>query len=120
MDTELRTDPPRFPWLWLAPALIVTVATTMIGVIAYPSMPEMLVVHHSTNGVPNRLAAKSVDTAFSLVFVQIGVTALLVGLLQPSSSAAGPTSIRAARSARRAGTGGTCHWVPRRCSGWSQ
>ena len=80
VDTELRTDPPRFPWLWLAPALIVTVATTMIGVIAYPSMPEMLVVHHGANGVPNRLAAKSVDTAFSLVFVQIGVTALLVGI----------------------------------------
>ncbi len=27
VDTELRTDPPWFPWLWLAPALIVTVAT---------------------------------------------------------------------------------------------
>jgi uncharacterized membrane protein len=43
-------------------------------------MPEMLVVHHGANGVPNRLAAKSVNTAFSLVFVQIGVTALLVGI----------------------------------------
>jgi uncharacterized membrane protein len=31
VDTELRTDPPRFPWLWLAPALIVTVATVVIG-----------------------------------------------------------------------------------------
>ncbi|MBV9651676.1 MAG: DUF1648 domain-containing protein [Pseudonocardiales bacterium] len=80
VDTELRTDPPRFPWLWLAPALIVTVATVVIGVISYPSMPEMLAVHYGANGVPNRLAAKSVATAFSLVFVQIGVTALLVGI----------------------------------------
>lgn len=31
-------------------------------------------------GLPNRLAAKSVGTAFSLLFVQIGVTALLVGI----------------------------------------
>ena len=80
VDTGLRTDRPQFPWLWLAPALIVTVATVVIGVIRYPSMPEMLAVHYGANGVPNRLAAKSVGTAFSLVFVQIGVTALLVGI----------------------------------------
>ena len=80
VDTELRTDPPRFPWLWLAPALIVTLATVVIGVLRYPSMPAMLVVHYGAKGVPNRMAAKSVGTAFSLVFVQIGVTALLVGI----------------------------------------
>lgn len=49
----------------------------VIGVISYPSMPEMLAVHYGAKGVPNRLAAKSVATAFSLVFVQISVTALL-------------------------------------------
>jgi uncharacterized membrane protein len=80
VDTQLRTDPPRFPWLWLAPALIITVVTALIGAISYPSMPEILVVHYNANGVPNRLAAKSVGTAFSLVFVQIGVTTLLVGI----------------------------------------
>jgi uncharacterized membrane protein len=79
-DTELRTNPPRFPWLWLAPALLVTIATVVIGVISYPSMPPILAVHYGANGVPNRLAAKSVGTAFSLVFVQIGVTTLLVGI----------------------------------------
>ncbi|WP_163567989.1 DUF1648 domain-containing protein [Fodinicola feengrottensis] len=80
VDTGLRTDPPRFPWLWLTPAVIVIVATAVIGVLSYPSMPAILAVHYSANGVPNRLAAKSVATAFSLVFVQIGVTALLVGI----------------------------------------
>lgn len=80
VDTELRTHPPRFPWLWLAPALVITVATAAIGVIRYPSMPEVLAVHYGANGVPNRLAIKSVGTAFSLVFVQVGVTALLVGI----------------------------------------
>jgi uncharacterized membrane protein len=80
VDTELRTNPPRFPRLWLAPALIVTLATVVIGVILYPSMPAVLAVHYGATGVPNRLAAKSVGTAFSLVFVQIGVTALLVSI----------------------------------------
>ena len=80
VDTDLRTDPPRFPWLWLAPALIVTVATVVIGLLLYPSMPDTLAVHTGANGLPNRLAAKSVGTAFALVFVQIGVTALLLGI----------------------------------------
>ncbi|WP_345447826.1 DUF1648 domain-containing protein [Arthrobacter gyeryongensis] len=80
VDTELRTDPPRFPWLWLAPALIITIATVVIGVISYPSMPDVLAVHYGAKGMPNRLAAKSIGTAFSLVFVQVGVTALLVGI----------------------------------------
>lgn len=80
VDTELRTNPPRFPWLWLAPALIITAATVVIGVISYPSMPEVLAVHYDANGVPNRVVAKSVGAAFSLVFVQIGMTALLAGI----------------------------------------
>jgi uncharacterized membrane protein len=89
VDTELRTDPPTFPWLWVAPALIVILVTVLIGVLRYPSMPETLVVHYSANGTPNRVATKSVGTAFSLVFVQLGVTALLVGIAaRPSSSLA--------------------------------
>lgn len=80
VDTGLRTDPPRFPWPWLAPALIVTLATVVIGVIRYPSMPAVLAVHYGARGVPDRMAVKSVGTAFSLVFVQIGVTALLAGI----------------------------------------
>ena len=80
VDTELRTDPPRFPWLWLAPALIVTLATAVTGIILYPSMPARLALHSGANGLPDRYAVKSVGSAFSLVFVQLGVTALLVGI----------------------------------------
>ena len=79
-DTGLRADPPRFPWLWLAPALLVIAATVVIGVVSYPSMPGTLAVHYGASGVPDRLAAKSIGTAFSLVFVQFGVTALLAGI----------------------------------------
>lgn len=80
VDTGLRTDPPRFPWLWLAPAVIITVATVVIGVLSYPSMPQILAVHYGAKGIPDRAAVKSVGAAFSLVFVQIGLTALLVGM----------------------------------------
>lgn len=80
VDTGLRTDPPRFPWLWLAPAVIITVATAVIGVFLYPSMPQILAVHYGARGVPDRVVAKSVGAAFSLVFVQIGITALLAGM----------------------------------------
>jgi uncharacterized membrane protein len=49
-------------------------------VLATAISPEMLAVHCGANGAPNRVAAKSIGTAFSLVFVQIGVTALLAGI----------------------------------------
>jgi uncharacterized membrane protein len=64
----------------LASAVIVILATVVIGVISYPSMPEILAVHYDAKGVTNRVVAKSVGAAFSLVFVQIGVTALLAGI----------------------------------------
>jgi uncharacterized membrane protein len=76
VDTGVRTDPLRFPWPWLAPAVIITVATGVIGVLMYPSMPDVLAVHYG-KGAPDRVTAKSVGTAFSLVFLQIGLTALL-------------------------------------------
>ena len=60
--------------------MIITLATVVIGVVSYPSMPEILAVHYGAKGVPDRLVAKSVGTAFSLVFVQIGMTALLGGI----------------------------------------
>ena len=47
---------------------------------SYPSMPDALADHQGANGAPNGLAAKSVGSAFSQVFVQTGVTGLLVGL----------------------------------------
>ncbi|WP_160000789.1 DUF1648 domain-containing protein, partial [Roseomonas sp. 18066] len=80
VDTELRTNPPRFPWLWLTPALVIIAATVVAGILMYPTMPQNLAVHYGASGAPNRMAAKSVGTAFSLVFVQLGFTALLAGM----------------------------------------
>jgi len=80
VDTELRTNPPRFPWRWLAPAVVICAGTAVIGILMYPSMPQTLVVHYAGNGTADRLEAKSVGSAFSLVFLQLGLTALLAGL----------------------------------------
>ncbi|WP_285243155.1 DUF5808 domain-containing protein [Pseudarthrobacter sp. fls2-241-R2A-127] len=77
VDTGLRSDPPRFPWLWLAFPVTVTVATGAIGVVEYPSMPALLAVHYGAGGQADRLAPKSFGTAFSLVIVQVIVTLLL-------------------------------------------
>ncbi|MCI4660075.1 DUF1648 domain-containing protein [Cryobacterium zhongshanensis] len=76
VDTGLRTEPLRFPWLWLAPAVIITVGTGVAGALVYPSMPDVLAVHYGAKRLPDRVTVKSVGTAFSLVFMQIGLTAL--------------------------------------------
>jgi uncharacterized membrane protein len=39
-DTSWRTSPPRFPVLWLTPALTVIAASVIIGVLRYPHLHE--------------------------------------------------------------------------------
>ena len=36
-DTSWRIDPPRFPVLWLMPALAVVAATALVGIVRYPT-----------------------------------------------------------------------------------
>ncbi len=81
-ESGLAAPPERapFPWPWLVPALAITAATLVIGVLRYPSMPALLAVHYGADGAPDRLAAKSIGSAFSLVFVQCGLTALLAAV----------------------------------------
>jgi uncharacterized membrane protein len=42
-DTSWRTDPPRFPVLWLMPALAVIAATVTVGALRYPGLPDHIV-----------------------------------------------------------------------------
>ena len=80
-DTTWRTDPERFPVLWLAPAVAVLIATTIIGAVRYPSLPDRIAVHFSASGVPERWVDTSVWSAFSLVITQLMITVLIAGLL---------------------------------------
>jgi uncharacterized membrane protein len=80
-DTSWRTEPERFPVVWLLPALAVIAATVVVGVVRYPQLPDQLPVHFTVDGTVDRYAAKSVLTAFSLVLTQVFVTGLIAGLL---------------------------------------
>jgi uncharacterized membrane protein len=80
-DTSWRTDPERFPGWWLVPALAVVGATVATGIVRYPHLPAQLPVHFAAGGAVDRYAATTVWSAFSLVFAQVFVTALIAGLL---------------------------------------
>ncbi|MDH6112042.1 putative membrane protein [Kitasatospora sp. MAP12-15] len=77
VDTTLRTDPEPFPWLWGLPALLLTAATAVLGVLRYPAMPQRLPTHYNGSGVADHFTDKSVAAAFVPVYVQLGLTALL-------------------------------------------
>jgi uncharacterized membrane protein len=80
-DTSWRTEPLRFPALWLTPAVTVLVATAIIVAVRYPDLPGRLAVHVTASGAPGRRAPKSAWSAFSLVAGQLWVTVLWSGLL---------------------------------------
>ncbi|WDV32507.1 hypothetical protein OIM90_18030 [Streptomyces sp. AD16] len=42
MDTSLRTDPVRMPWLWVVPSLLVLAVSATAGAFAYPELPDTL------------------------------------------------------------------------------
>ncbi|GAA2151291.1 DUF5808 domain-containing protein [Kitasatospora kazusensis] len=81
VDTSLRTDPERFPWLWAAPALLVLVVTAVTGVVRYPSMPDRLPTHYQGAGTADHFAAKTLGSAFAPVVAQAALTAILLLLM---------------------------------------
>jgi uncharacterized membrane protein len=95
-DTTWRSEPPAFPWLWTLPALAILIATAVTGAVRYPNLPGRLAVHIGANGVADRFADKSIPTAFTLVFLQLFVTVLVLALLgvtyrsRPETDAADP------------------------------
>jgi uncharacterized membrane protein len=80
VDTSLRTSPPAYPWKWAVPAVLIAVATVVIGAVVYPSLPERIATRIGPDG-PESFADTTVLSAFALVGVQILVTALLLGLV---------------------------------------
>lgn len=79
-DTGLRTQPERFPWLWAVPAVVLLLATAVLGIIRYPELPSMIATHHSLHG-PDRFAPKSPLTVAAPVLVQAVVDALVIGIV---------------------------------------
>lgn len=79
-DTSLRTAPPSYPWVWAAPSIFIALATVVVGIAAYPNLPDQIATHFGSGG-PNRFADTTVWTAFGLPAVQVFTTLLLLGLV---------------------------------------
>ncbi|PRY38895.1 DUF1648 domain-containing protein [Umezawaea tangerina] len=81
-DTSLRTDPVRFPWLWTIPSALVVAVTALVGVVVYPNLPDTLQLPRRGVGETAYLDyPTTVWTAFGLVFGQVLLTALMVGVV---------------------------------------
>lgn len=81
-DTSLRTNPVRFPWSWTTPSALIIAVTALAGVVVYPDLPDTLKLpRHSFEGTSYREYATTVWTAFSLVFGQVLLTALMAGVV---------------------------------------
>jgi uncharacterized membrane protein len=98
VDTALRTEPQPVPWRWALPAVVVVVGTAVAGIVRYPVMPALLAMHRRADGTADRLVAKSVGAAFTPVFIQVGVSVLIVALTvlvftsKPDIDAAAPVA----------------------------
>lgn len=79
-DTSMRTDPPRYPWLWAAPSILIALGTIVVGIVVYPTLPERVAIHFGTDG-PDRFADTTPWSAFGLPAVQVLTTLLLLGLV---------------------------------------
>ncbi|QNE81759.1 hypothetical protein EES47_07100 [Streptomyces sp. ADI98-12] len=80
MDTSLRTDPVRMPWLWVVPSLLVFAVSATAGAFAYPELPDTLLLpERSPSGTVHREFVTTFWSAFSLVLVQLAVTLTMVG-----------------------------------------
>ena len=80
-DTSWRADPPRFPVRWLIPALAITAATVLIGVVRYPELPGRLTDGFGAWAATGRQVPKTPVTVFALVFAQLWVTALWTAIM---------------------------------------
>ncbi|AUG81698.1 hypothetical protein CFP65_7094 [Kitasatospora sp. MMS16-BH015] len=76
-DTSLRTGPHPVRWLWALPALLITLATAVLGALRYADLPARLPTHFGADGTADQFAAKSPLSAFAPVLAQLLVTAVL-------------------------------------------
>jgi uncharacterized membrane protein len=73
-DTGWRSEPARFPIVWLLPAVAIIVATAVVGVLCYPDLPA----HLDSGG---RHLAMTPASVFATLIGQLFVTGLWIILL---------------------------------------
>jgi uncharacterized membrane protein len=74
-DTRWRTEPARFPAAWLLPAVLIIVATAVVGVLRYPDLPAHL------NAGGGRHVATTPASAFATLVGQLFVVGVWTTLL---------------------------------------
>ncbi|WP_329080723.1 DUF1648 domain-containing protein [Streptosporangium sp. NBC_01469] len=101
-DTTLRTDPVRVPWAWLAPAVLVLIATAAVGITRYGELPATLPAQRGMGVDTAHRMSTTWPAAFAPVLVQAALT-LLMPLLAAGLTRARPEldAARPAGSARR-------------------
>lgn len=67
-------------FLTMVPSIAIIIVTIYIGITAYPGLPNPIPTHFGADGQPNGFSPKSIGTAFLIVFVQIGITAMMFGI----------------------------------------
>lgn len=66
--------------LTMLPSIVIIAITIYIGAVTYPSLPNPFPTHFGLNGQPNGYSQKSIGTAFLVVFIQIGITAMIFAI----------------------------------------
>ncbi|MEV6868441.1 hypothetical protein AB0M44_46615 [Streptosporangium subroseum] len=101
-DTTLRTDPVRVPWVWLAPAALVLIATAAVGITRYGELPATLPAQRGMGVDTAHRMSTTWPAAFAPALVQAALT-LLMPLLAAALTRARPEldAARPAGSARR-------------------
>jgi len=109
VPVRLRADvtaqaSPRPPIWWAIVSVLLLLAVVVIGIAAYPNLPEMVPVHWNAAGEIDGDAAKSIWSVFGPVLIGMGVVALLfatsyLGRLTTARSVASDTHEQAAHRA---------------------
>lgn len=77
VDTSFRTDPVRLPWAHFVPAVVVTAATAVTGLVRYGDLPAELVWFTGFGVDPGRAEPVTWARAFEPVLIQLGVVVLV-------------------------------------------
>ncbi|MEO8850727.1 MAG: DUF1648 domain-containing protein [Allobranchiibius sp.] len=71
---------PGYRVRWILGAAVIPVGAALVTVVQYPSLPRRVPTHFGFTGEPDQYSDKSVLTVFGVLFLAVGIGALLAGL----------------------------------------
>ena len=70
----------NFPHFFFLPSFVITAILFGWGISIYPELPETIPTHWNFEGEPDAWSDKSIGSVFLLVFVMIGIQAMMYGI----------------------------------------